>query len=113
VILAAIGSKMIYESLVKRGESRTIDPKNYRTLLLLALATSIDALAVGVGYGFLAETIMLPVLVIGAVTFAVSFAGYFIGCGTGNFFEKKSETAGGLILIAIGLKILAEHTFFQ
>ncbi|MBM4388356.1 MAG: manganese efflux pump, partial [Deltaproteobacteria bacterium] len=79
-------------------------------LLLLSFATSIDALAVGLTLSFLDVAIALPVIVIGFVTFVLSFSGVYIGNRVGHFFENRIEIAGGLILIAIGFKILFEHT---
>ena len=76
---------------------------------MLAVATSIDALAVGVSMACLDVSIAAPALVIGCITFATSFAGVYIGNIFGHLFERKLEVAGGLILIGIGVKILVEH----
>ncbi|MDD2804450.1 MAG: manganese efflux pump MntP family protein [Elusimicrobiales bacterium] len=112
-LLSAIGGKMLYEAFkIKEeeecGGTKTC-PFDTGTLTVLAIATSIDALAVGVTFAALAVSIVTPVLVIGAVTFAMSVAGVRLGSSGGHFFEHKMEAAGGLILIAIGLKILAGH----
>lgn len=107
-LLLFIGGKMIWESR-QLPEHSTCNPLNPRTLLLLAVATSIDALAVGVTFAFLNITLIGAVLVIGAVTFVLSFAGVYIGTRFGHLFEKKMELAGGLVLIGIGVKILMEH----
>lgn len=111
VILCAIGGKMIYESFqLAEEEEKGADPLNLYVLFSLAIATSIDALAVGVTFSFLDISILTPVLVIGAVTFALSLIGTYIGEYCGHFFENRIELAGGLILVAIGGKILIEHT---
>ncbi|MBN1270378.1 MAG: manganese efflux pump [Kiritimatiellae bacterium] len=108
-LLALVGSKMIYEArhtLEEREARNLLDP---RILLMLAFATSIDALAVGLTLSFLNVSILLPVLVIGVVTFLMSLAGTYTGNTLGHLFEGKLETVGGLILIGIGVKILVEH----
>lgn len=112
-LLSAVGGKMLYESFKIReeeecGGAKTC-PFDTGTLTVLAIATSIDALAVGLTFSVLAVSIITPVLVIGAVTFVMSVAGVKLGSTGGHFFEHKMEAAGGLILIAIGLKILLSH----
>jgi len=111
-LLGFIGLKMIYESF-RMGSCEDEGGKalTYRTLVVLAVATSIDAFAVGISFAFLAISILTPVIVIGIVTFVLSLLGVFIGKKCGHFFEKKIEIAGGLILIGIGTKILLEHLF--
>jgi putative Mn2+ efflux pump MntP len=111
-LLSLIGIKMIYESL-KKDENRECPVLNLRTLFILAIATSIDALAVGISFAFLNVSIVKPVIIIGLVTFSFSLAGVYIGKKSGHFFEKKMELFGGLILILIGIKILAEHIFLK
>ena len=101
---------MIYESTRLGASEKEFDPLNIYVLLMLAIATSIDALAVGVSFAFLKMAIVTPALMIGIITFSLSFIGVFLGNISGHFFEKKIEIIGGLILIGIGLKILAEHT---
>jgi len=86
-----------------------MDPQDLLLLFTLALATSIDAMAVGLSLSFLKIDILRPAVIIGMTTLAISFAGVFIGQRLGHLFEKKIEIAGGLILIGIGLKILYEH----
>jgi putative Mn2+ efflux pump MntP len=108
-LLAIIGLKMIYESAKMNGKDRGNDPPNIAALLVLSIATSIDALAVGFSLSLLKVMIITPALVIGLVTFVLSFLGVYIGDRFGHFFEKKLELAGGVILIGIGLKILIEH----
>jgi len=108
-LLAAIGGKMIYESFkIKRAE-KNYDPTSLLTLLALAVATSIDALAVGITLSLIATSIIIAVAIIGLVTFVLSYLGVCIGKRFGHFFESKIEILGGIILIAIGLKILLQH----
>ena len=111
ILLAFIGGKMIYESFKLESDRKQIDPLRLDVLLMLAIATSIDALAVGVTFAFLNVAIVWPVLIIGLITFGTSFVGVFIGDRFGHIFESRIELIGGLILIAIGLKILLEHLF--
>jgi manganese efflux pump family protein len=110
-LLASIGVKMIHESFAI-GAKR-FDPRKHRVLLTLAVATSIDALAVGLSFALLDGGILIPALVIGTITFCVSCAGVMIGDRIGSAFEKAAEILGGLILIGIGLKILLEHTLIH
>jgi len=108
-LLTAIGIKMIYEATrIEQIEERA-DPLHPVSLLLLAVATSVDALAVGVTFAMLHIAILTPILVIGSVTFAICLAGVYIGDMVGHFFEKKIEIAGGLVLIGIGIKLLIDH----
>jgi putative Mn2+ efflux pump MntP len=111
-LLAFIGGKMIYEAFQLNEDSEEKDPHNIYILFTLAIATSIDALAVGVSFSFLDIQIITPVTIIGIITFIFSFAGTYIGNRLGHLFEDKLEIIGGLILIGIGLKILLEHTLF-
>lgn len=108
-LLAFIGCKMIYESLFMDGNGKKVDVDNLATLLILSIATSIDALAVGVSLSLLKVNILSPAVIIGVVTFLISFAGTVTGTRFGHLFERKMEVVGGLILIGIGLKILLEH----
>ena len=108
-LLSFVGCKMIYESIKLESGEKKIKPLNAYILVMLSIATSIDALAVGVSFAFLKISIATPVIVIGAVTFLLSFLGVFIGNRFGHFFEKKIEVVGGLVLIGIGIKILIEH----
>lgn len=111
VLLALIGANMIRESLKKDDEdfNSSFSPK---TMLPLAVATSIDALAVGVTFAFLDVQIAPAVSVIGAITFAFSAAGVKIGNVFGAKYKSKAELAGGIVLVCIGIKILIEHLFF-
>lgn len=108
ILLSVIGVNMIRESRDKtcKIEEDRLDIKN---LLMLAIATSIDALAVGVSFAFLKIKISLAVLVIGLTTFVISFFGVRIGKAFGIALKDKAQIAGGLILILLGVKILVEH----
>jgi putative Mn2+ efflux pump MntP len=109
ILLFGIGCKMIYESFGKERKSPCGQAVSTGGLLVLSVATSIDALAVGISFAFLKATILLPSLIIGSVTFALCFAGVWLGNRFGHIFENKLEIAGGLILIGIALKILVSH----
>jgi len=110
-LLGFIGGKMIHEAL-GRDDSQvceTNDPTRGFTLLGLAVATSIDALAVGLSLGVLGSGIWFPSVLIGIVAAAFTTVGLRLGCRIGILFSKRMEIAGGIVLIAIGLKILIEH----
>lgn len=112
VLLAAIGAKMLWDAFHEpdEGQSCSVDQRlDLRELLLLAVATSIDALAVGITFAFLGVDILLASVLIGLTTFILSFAGVWIGCQFGSRFERGATVAGGVVLIGIGLKILLEH----
>jgi len=100
---------MVYESFQIEAAERNRDPSNLFVLLALSLATSIDALAVGMTLSLLQTPILLAVTTIGLITFGLSYSGVYLGKRFGHFFESKIEIVGGLILIAIGFKILIEH----
>ncbi len=111
-LLVAVGGKMIYESFkIKSGEDNP-DPSNVFVLLVLSIATSIDALAIGITLSLIISSIALAVITIGLITFALSYAGILIGKKYGHFFENRIEALGGLVLIGIGIKILCEHLLF-
>ena len=108
VLLAVIGGNMIKEALV--GEDDEVnDSFSFKTMLPLALATSIDALAVGISFAFLGVDIVTAALLIGVTTFVISGAGIVVGNIFGAKYKSKAELAGGIVLILIGLKILLEH----
>lgn len=109
-LLSLIGAKMIYESMRLESAERRQVSLGLRVALVLSVATSIDALAVGLSFSLLGISIVTPVAVIGAVTFALSFIGVFLGNRVGHLFENKIGIVGGLVLIGIGLKILLEHS---
>jgi putative Mn2+ efflux pump MntP len=108
-LLVFVGGKMIYESFALESAEKNLNPAKLRVLLILSVATSIDALAVGVTLSLLSGSIVLAATFIGLVTFALSYAGIAIGKRFGHFFESKIEIIGGLILIGIGVKILIQH----
>jgi manganese efflux pump family protein len=107
-LLAFIGAKMIYDSTRKDSDKKD-ESLRLHSILILAIATSIDALMVGLSFAFLNTSILEPILVIGLITFMLSVIGFFFGCGLGRVFGNKIKIVGGLILIAIGLRILLEH----
>lgn len=111
-LLSVIGGKMIVESFkIKKNqcEIRESGPLNLYLLLGLSIATSIDALAAGVSFGVLRLNILLVITIIGSITFVLSFLGTRIGKRLGCHFSSRVEMVGGIILIGIGIKILAEH----
>jgi putative Mn2+ efflux pump MntP len=108
-LLTFIGCKMIYESFKMESIEDKPDPMNPRVLFVLAVATSIDALAVGVSFAMLAVPIAGPAVIIGVTAFLISALGVWIGDKLGRLFEKRVEIFGGIVLIAIGFKILISH----
>lgn len=107
VLLAFIGGNMIKESFGKAEELN--DDFGVRTMLLMAIATSIDALAVGITFAFLEVQILPAAGLIGVTTFLLSFVGIYIGNAFGTRYKSRAELAGGIILVVIGVKILLEH----
>ena len=108
VLLALIGFNMIREAL--KNDDEGADPSfTAKSMSLLAVATSIDALAIGITFAFLDVNIVAAVLFIGVCTFVISAAGVKIGSAFGTRFKSKAEIAGGVILIILGLRILIEH----
>lgn len=111
ILLSLIGINMIRES---RGEAESLDDSfTPKAMLPLAVATSIDALAVGVTFAFLKVQIVPAVSFIGIITFIISCAGVLIGNRFGAKYKSKAELAGGLVLVCMGVKILVEHLFFS
>jgi putative Mn2+ efflux pump MntP len=109
-LLAAIGGKMIYEALGERDEdAQKKDPTKGASLVVLSVATSIDALAVGLSLAVLGVDIWYPALVIGLVALTFTAVGLHLGKRLGAVFGRRMEIIGGAILIAIGLRILIEH----
>lgn len=109
-ILCLIGCKMIYESFKMTRNQKEQKTLTLSILLMLSVATSIDALAVGLSLAFLKVDIAAPIMVIGAVTFTLSFLGAAFGNRVGKLFGPKIEIVGGLVLLVIGIRILIEHT---
>ncbi|MEG4285350.1 manganese efflux pump MntP family protein [Microcoleus sp. A006_D1] len=108
-LLSFIGGRMIYESLQGEECEKKFNPLHTGTLITLSVATSIDALAVGIGFAVLKDAIAPAVTAIGFITFFLAFAGVFIGHKCGNLFANKIEILGGAILIFIGSRILFLH----
>ena len=110
VLLVLIGANMVRESFGKDEDLN--DSFSFKVMLPLAIATSIDALAVGVTFAFLDVNIFFAVSLIGVTTFLFSAAGVMIGNVFGTKYKSKAELSGGIILILLGIKILIEHLFF-
>ena len=108
LLLAGIGFKMIAEG-IGNEEEETIGTLRFVPVMVLSLATSIDALAVGVSFAFLQMEILVPAIIIGIVAFAISFAGVMTGMKLESLLGRRIEVFGGVILIAIGLNILLAH----
>lgn len=117
-ILLFLGGRMIIESFKDEDCKQEFNPTSPKVVFTLAVATSIDALAVGISFAFLGindfSSILSPILIIGFVSFAVSLIGLLFGikCGCGCAKKLRAELWGGIILVIIGIKILVEHTIF-
>lgn len=109
ILLGIIGANMIREAVGKDEDDEADESLDVKTMLGLAVATSIDALAVGVTFAFLRVNIVPAVSFIGVITFTLSIAGVKIGNVFGTKYKAKAELAGGIILVLMGLKILLEH----
>ena len=108
-LLFLIGANMIREAVAGKENSKQTNALDFKTMLLLAIATSIDALAVGVSFACIEVELWASVAIIGLTTFVFSVLGVKIGNVFGTKFKKNAEVFGGIILILIGLKILLEH----
>ena len=108
ILLGIIGGKMIKDSFATESENCN-DDVSFKTMFVLAVATSIDALAVGITFAFLNVNVILAVSLIGIITFCLSVIGTKIGSQFGDTYERKAELVGGCILILLGTKILLEH----
>lgn len=108
ILLGIIGINMIKEAISKE-QGTSNDSVKFKDMIVLAIATSIDALAVGITFAFLKVNILLAINLIGIITFILSVIGVKIGNIFGDKYEKKAELAGGIILILLGIKILLEH----
>jgi len=113
VLLSIVGGNMIRESLSKEEVKANEDSFQFLKLLVLAIATSIDALAVGVTFAFFKINIFLAAIIIGSITFVISMAGVKIGNIFGTKYKSKAEFIGGVILVLLGIKIVIEHLFFN
>ncbi|MCQ2981791.1 MAG: manganese efflux pump MntP family protein [Treponemataceae bacterium] len=114
ILLAFIGGKMAIESFKKDDDADTAEnqldpPLDYKELFIMAVATSIDALAVGISFAFLNMNIIPAITIIGITTFCLSIVGVWVGNKFGEKYKSKAELAGGIILVGIGIKILVEH----
>ena len=108
-LLVLVGGKMIWEGFEKESGREKADQTRGWPLFLLSIATSIDALAVGFSFSLLKIPILFPAVIIGVICFAMTAGGMIFGKGLARVFGKKVEILGGLVLIAIGVKILLEH----
>jgi putative Mn2+ efflux pump MntP len=108
-LLVFVGARMIRESLSKNEEDDPCNPSRGKTLIMLSVATSIDALAVGLSLAFVDGSILVSSLVIGVTSLLLSVVGLFIGGGLGGKFGKRMELIGGLVLIGIGIRVLLSH----
>jgi manganese efflux pump family protein len=108
-LLVLIGGKMIWEGLEKETDGEKQDQTRGWPLLLLSIATSIDSLAVGFSFSVLKTAILFPATIIGIVCFLMTAVGMIFGKVLARLFDKKVEIFGGIVLIAIGVKILIEH----
>lgn len=113
ILLAFIGGKMMVEAVREGNEEDVVEvkdaPLDHKEMLMLAIATSIDALAVGITFAFLDTPIIEAITVIGITTMIISIAGVFVGNFFGSRYKNKAEFVGGLILVLLGTKILLEH----
>lgn len=113
ILLGIIGGKMIVEAVKEWNEREEViaqdNPIDHKEMFLLALATSIDALAVGITFAFLDTPIVEAIVIIGVTTFFISVIGVAVGNFFGSKYKSKAEFAGGLILVLLGLRILIEH----
>ena len=113
ILLGFIGGKMMIEAVREWNEEEVVDvmdaPIDHKNMLVLAVATSIDALAVGITFAFLGTPIVEAITIIGITTMVISIAGVVVGNFFGSRYKSKAEFIGGLILVLLGLKILLEH----
>jgi len=108
-LLSFVGGKMIFEAFHDDEEKQKTDPSKGATMVMLSIATSIDALAVGLSLAVIGVNIWTPALVIGLTASTLTVAGMLLGAKIGMIWGKRVEVLGGVVLIGIGLKILAEH----
>jgi putative Mn2+ efflux pump MntP len=109
IMLFLIGGKMVMEGVRDGEEGGAPDVVNILAVTYLAIATSIDALAVGISFAFLNMPVLVPALIIGAISAGVSWTGVFLGGKLGHLLGRRMDIIGGLILILIGIRILLEH----
>lgn len=109
VLLAFVGLRMVRSGLDPNGEEPCVDPSRGGTLIMLAIATSIDAFAVGLSFAVLEVSIVGPVIIIGVVAALMSVLGVFLGNRLGQTFGKRMEVLGGIILVIIGIRVVISH----
>ncbi len=112
VLLCLLGINMIKEAISKKDEEKIKNDTSFKEMLLLSLATSIDALAVGISLALVEVNILLAIAIIGIITFAFCFIGSIIGQNLGEKHQKVASIIGGVILILLGIKIVVEHLWF-
>ncbi|MBN2597494.1 manganese efflux pump MntP family protein [Labilibaculum sp.] len=112
ILLAGMGSKMIYESITSKEKDCSFNPLKLLVLIGISVATSIDALVVGLSLALIDVVIWFPAIIIGIITFIVSMLGMLLGKKIGSKMSKRFEIIGGVVLILIGFRILIEHIFF-
>ena len=110
ILLAIVGGKMILEGVRGGDDEAHVEVIRIVPVIVLSVATSIDALAVGVSFGVLQTAVLIPALIIGIICFGISFAGVMLGERLEKYLGNKMEIFGGIILILIGIRILYEHT---
>ena len=110
-LLALIGGKMLWDAWHDEEDDEPADPTRTGTLFLMAIATSIDALAVGISFALLSVNIVPAITLIGCTTCLISIAGVWLGNRLGELFKRRATIVGGIVLIVIGVKILIEHLF--
>ena len=108
ILLSFIGGNMIKESFNSEDEDKN-DRVDFKTMIVLAIATSIDALAVGITFAFFDVNVIVAVSIIGVITFFISLLGVKVGNKFGDKYQNKAELMGGILLVLLGIKILVEH----
>jgi putative Mn2+ efflux pump MntP len=111
VLLAYVGGQMIRSGFSHEQKNLQVDPSKGWSLVILSVATSLDALAVGMSFAMLGQEILFPSLLIGIVAFGLSGIGLFAGRKLGEMIGKRMEVIGGLVLIGIGMRILITHIY--
>lgn len=109
ILLSIIGGKMVKDAFSPENSENCNEDVGFKTMIVLAIATSIDALAVGITFAFLNVNLILAIALIGSITFFLSVIGTKVGNVFGDRYENKAELFGGVILISLGIKILLEH----
>jgi putative Mn2+ efflux pump MntP len=112
VLLILIGCKMIYEAIKGDDDKKNFNVRNLRILIILSIATSIDALAIGISFALLNFSMVVPIIIIGIISFLLAILGSYLGDKLGHLLGRRFEIIGGIILIIIGFKILIEHIYF-